>query len=178
MKKIFFLFIIVLLTGCKNNISASSVVTNYLNSYKALDKTIDKEIDAALDNIDEYNIKQKNTYKSILKRQYKSLEYDILKEEYDENKVLITVNINVYDLNKAEEEAIDYLSENLNLFYDSNNNFDNEKYLSYKLDLMKKTNNRIDYEIIFYLEKIKGKWVLEQPTESDLEKISGTYINE
>ena len=41
------------------------------------------------------------------------MKFDILKEEYDEDKALITVNVNVYDLSKAEESALEYLKENL-----------------------------------------------------------------
>ena len=99
----------------------------------------------------------------------------ILSEEYDNDKALITVNINVYDLSKAEEEATNYLSTHLKDFYDENNIFNNEKYINYKLNLMYNTNERIDYSIVFFLNKKKNNWILEQPTDSDLEKIHGIY---
>lgn len=175
MKKIIIIVFVILIVGCSKTKTANDVVSEYLRSFNSVDRNIKDEIDDALNKNDEYNNEHKKKYKEIILRQYKDLKFDILKEEYDENSALVTVNINVYDLNKAEDDALEYLKENLSDFYDETNNFDNDKYLSYKLDLMKKTDHRIDYEIIFYLKKRKGKWIMEQPTESDLEKISGTY---
>ena len=165
---------VLLLLGCSKNSSASFAVEKYLNSFINLDKEVKDEINTALKN-SEYKNDNEEIYKKILTRQYKDLKYDIYKEEYDGNKALIYVNINVYDLRKAEEESLEYLSEHLEDFYDSNNIFNNDKYISYKLDLMSKTKLRVDYEIIFYLEKSKGNWILSQPTDNDLEKIHGIY---
>lgn len=175
MKKIIIITFVIFIVGCSKTKTANDVVSEYLKSFHNVDSSIKDEINDALDKNDDYTKDHKKKYKEILLRQYKDLKFDILKEEYDEDSALITVDINVYDLNKAEEEALEYLKENLSDFYDETNKFDNNKYLSYKLDLMKKTDYRIDYEIIFYLRKQKGKWIMEQPTEGDLEKISGTY---
>ena len=114
-------------------------------------------------------------YKKILLKQYKNLKYTILTEEYDNDKALISVNINVYDLNKAEENSLDYLSKNLKEFYNEDNIFDNSKYIDYKLNLMYESNDRVDYTIVFLLKKNKNTWILEQPTDEDLEKIHGIY---
>ena len=175
MKKIIIFVLVLFLLGCSKNKTANVVVIEYLNDIKNVGSNIKGEIDDALDKNDDFIKEHKTKYREILIRQYKNLKYDILKEEYDNNGAIITVNINVFDLNRAEDEALEYLKDNLNDFYDETSKFDNNKYLSYKLDLMKKTNYRIDYEIVFYLKKQNKKWIMEQPTESDLEKISGTY---
>ena len=175
MKKIILVVIVFLICGCNNKKSASIVVKEYLDEFIHLKGNVKNEINNVIDNNKEFNNDQKKLYKDIIIRGYKSLRYDIVSEEYDADKALITVNINVYDLNKAEEEALSYLSENLKEFYDENNNFDNEKYISYKLNLMKKTESRIDYEVIFFLTRKNNKWILEQPNDSDLEKIHGIY---
>lgn len=178
MKKIFIIIIAFLLCSCNNNTSARNEVYNYLDDFKNLNSNVKEEVEYIINSNVDYTLEQKKLYKDILYREYKSLKYDVISEEYDGDKALIKVNINVIDLNKAEEESLDYLSENLKEFYNEENIFDNEKYLSYKLNLMKKTTKSVDYEIIFYLEFRNGKWHLEQPTDSDLEKIHGIYKEE
>ena len=71
----------------------------------------------------------------------------------------------MYNLTKSIEDANNYLS----------TNFDNDKYINYKLNLMYNSTERTDYEIVFFLNRTKNKWVLEQPTDSDLEKIHGIF---
>ena len=164
-----------LLTGCHNKISAAMVVDDYLNQYINLSKGVLKSLDETINNNEEFKNRHKKLYKKILKKQYKDLKYTILSEDYADNKALITVNINVYDFNKIDEEATNYLSRNLSEFYNDKNEFDNDLYIDYKLNLMYKAENRIDYTIIFLLEKKKNKWVLIQPTSEDLEKIHGIY---
>ena len=40
---------------------------------------------------------------------------------------------------------------------------------------MSKTNIKVNYDILFTLRKKNNNWILDQPTESDLEKIHGLY---
>lgn len=176
MKKIIVIFVVLLITtGCFKKISAKDVVSNYLNNYVNLSKDVQISLNKVLDENKEFNNDNKNMYKKVMQRQYKDLKYVILTEEYDNDKALITVNLNVYDLIKAEESASNYLSSHLSEFYDDNDIFDNTKYINYKLDLMSKSVDRVDYTIVFFLYMKNGKWVLEQPTDEDLEKIHGIY---
>lgn len=178
MKKLLIILVFLFfICGCKSNNSASNVVKSYLNSFKDVDIDVEKEIDRVIYKSDDLSLDQKKLYKKIFIKQYKSIDYDIMSEEYDHDKALIRVNINVYDLNKAEENALQYLSEHLSEFYDENNIFDNDKYILYKLNLMYETKDRVDYEIVFFLKEKNNNWILEQPTESDLEKIHGIYKN-
>lgn len=175
MKKIItIIFLLLFVTGCSKKETTSDVVKRYLDNYNNLSKDVKKSLDS-ITNREEFSSSNKEMYKKIFIRQYKDLKYTILTEEYDDDKALITVNINVYDLNKAEETALDYLSKNLKDFYNEDNKFDNSKYIAYKLKLMCESTDRINYEVVFYLYYKNNKWVLEQPTDSDLEKIHGIY---
>ena len=177
MKKVIVIVIVLLISGCSSNIMAKDVVKDYLDGYINLSKDVKNSLDKTIKENKEFNDINKDMYKKILLKQYKDLKYVILNEEYDGDKALITVNINVYDLNKAEENAEDYLSTNLKEFYDDKNKFDNQKYIDFKLNLMYEASERIDYTVVFFLNRVNKKWVLEQPTDEDLEKIHGIYIN-
>ena len=166
---------IFIVSGCKSKMLASDVVKDYLYNYINISKDVKNSLNIVIDNNKEFNQEDKKLYKKIFLKQYRDLKFMILSEEYDNDKALITVNINVYDLSKAEEEATNFLSTHLKDFYDENNIFNNEKYINYKLNLMYNTNERIDYSIVFFLNKKKNNWILEQPTDSDLEKIHGIY---
>lgn len=177
MKKVIVIVIVLLISGCSSNIMAKDVVKDYLDGYINLSKDVKRSLDKTIEENKEFNDINKDMYKKILLKQYKDLKYVILNEEYDGDKALITVNINVYDLNKAEENAEDYLSTNLKEFYDERNKFDNQKYIDFKLNLMYEASERIDYTVVFFLNRVNKKWVLEQPTDEDLEKIHGIYIS-
>lgn len=177
MKKVIVIVIVLLISGCSSNIMAKDVVKDYLDGYINLSKDVKNSLDKTIKENKEFNDINKDMYKKILLKQYKDLKYVILNEEYDGDKALITVNINVYDLNKAEENAEDYLSTNLKEFYDDKNKFDNQKYIDFKLNLMYDASERIDYTVVFFLNRVNKKWVLEQPTDEDLEKIHGIYIS-
>ena len=174
MKKILSIVLIILIiTGCGNN-TARSAVESYMKKYK----TLDSEVLVDLENmIKEENLSNadKDKYRDILKKQYKDLSYDILEEEYDDEVSYVTVKIEVYNLYKAESDALIYLENNMNEFYDENNNYDVDKYINFKLDRMKNTNERVNYMITFTVTKENNKYVLSDLTSDDLKKIHGIY---
>ena len=156
MKKIISLIIVSLfLFGCGcTNMSAKNAVTDYLSQYNNL-------TDEVIDDID----------KTISSEDLTEEE----KEKYNGDQAVITAKISVYDLYKAEKDAKEYMTNNTEEFYDSNNIYSNKKYIDYKLDQMKKMNDKITYTIEFNVSKKDGKWVVEQPSQTDLEKIHGIY---
>lgn len=174
MKKIIVgLFLILLVSGC-TKISARNAVDNYMKKYK----TLDSEVLVDLENfVDKENLtnEQKEKYRDILKKQYKDLSYNILEEEYDDELSYVTLKIEVYDLYKVQSDAMVYLENNPQEFYDENNEYDVNKFISYKLDKMKNTTDRIDYTITITVSKEKDKYVVVNPTENDLKKIHGIY---
>ena len=111
MKKIIVMVLtIFIVSGCKSKMLASDVVKDYLYNYINISKDVKNSLNIVIDNNKEFNQEDKKLYKKIFLKQYRDLKFMILSEEYDNDKALITVNINVYDLSKAEEEATNFLS--------------------------------------------------------------------
>ncbi len=175
MKKIIlFLTCLFLAVGCScSNDKAADAVENYLNDYKGLKDNVLKDIDTLVAS-ENLNDKASETYKEVLKRQYRNLNYTIENEAYDGDTATVTVKITVYDLYKAEKNASTYLNNNQNEFL-TDGAYDSNKYLDYKLDEMKKIEDTISYNIVFKTIKKDSKWVVEQPDEKTLEKIHGIY---
>ena len=117
---------------------------------------------------------QKNKYKEVLKRQYEDLKYKIRDNVISDEKAIVSVDVEVYDLKKVINDANNYLEENKDEFF-LDDVFDNTKFWDYKLDKMLKAHDRINYTIDFSLTKIDDKWVLDELLETDRQKIHGLY---
>lgn len=175
MKKILsILLAICLLFGCSLNNNPSSKVKNYLNNYKNLSDEVleDMESKIASENLSNEN---KDTYRDILKRQYKSLRYEIKDESINGNDAIVTAKITVYDLMNVINESNSYLEDHIEEFNDSNNIYQENIFNTYQLKEMSKVNNTVDYEIDFFLKKTNGEWVLDNPDTLTIEKINGLY---
>ena len=174
MKKIISLLLLLLLiTGCGNN-TARGAVENYMKKYK----TLDSEVLVDMENMirdEKLNNEEKEKYREILKKQYKDLIFDDLEEEYDDEVSYVTVKIEVYNLYKAESDALVYLENNMNEFYNEDNVYDVDKFTKFKLDRMKETNDRVNYMITFTITKENNKYILSDLTNDDLKKIHGIY---
>lgn len=158
--------------GCTNNKAADSV-KDYLNNYKNLDDNVNSQLDdvvAAEDLTDN----QKETYKEILKRQYKDMKYEITNEKYEGDEAVVTVKITVYDYYKVQQDVADHLKDNREEFY-KDGVYDEDAYIDYKLDTMKKYDKTITYTIDFVVEKKNNKWVVKDLSDKDVEKIHGIY---
>lgn len=176
MKKLFAILSLSLLFVCGGCTSekASDAVKDYLNQYKNLGDTVITDL-ATLVDAEDLSDKQKEVYKSVLQKQYQDLSYEIVEEEYDGNTAEVEVIVTVYDLYKAQTDAATYLSNNLGDFNDENGVYNNEKYMDYKLEQMKKMTDTVEYTINFKVVKEDDKWIVEQPSSDDLEKIHGIY---
>ena len=175
MKKVLLVIMGLFLTvgcSCSNDLAADAV-EKYLDNYKALSDSVLTDIDDLIER-EELNDKEKDAYKEVLKRQYRDLNYTILNEDYDGDTAIVSAKITVYDLYKSTKEANDYLNSNPDEFL-SNGSYDKEKFLDYKLDLMQKEEDTISYTITFKTIKVSGKWQVEQPNDTTLEKIHGIY---
>jgi len=168
---LFFCFII----GCSKKNNALDEVSKYLNSFINLDKDIIKQIDDTIDNDSNICSECKKVYKEILKRQYSTLKYNVISEQYDDNYAVIKVAIDVIDLKKAESQAQNELIPALDEYYDSSGTLNKDLYYKRKYELMLKSNDRAYYEIDFFLEKKNGQWQIKDVTDEDLEKIHGIY---
>lgn len=175
MKKILIIIANLLLTvGCScSNDRAADAVEKYLNDYQGLSANVLEDIDDLAENEDLTDT-QKDTYKEILKRQYRDLNYTIENEDYDGDTANVTVKITVYDLYKSTKDSSKYLNEHPDEFL-TDGSYDSSKYLDYKLSNMQKEKTTTTYNIVIKTLKVDGKWQVEQPNEETLEKIHGIY---
>jgi len=173
-KLLLFLTCLFFAVGCScSNDKASDAVEKYLNDYKGLSENVLEDMEDLIKK-EELEDKDKDTYKEIMKKQYRDLNYTIENESYNGDTATVTVKITVYDLYKKQKESQDYLNSHQEEFL-TDGIYDVNKYISYKLNQMKDVNDTISYNIVFKVIRVDGKWQVEQPDEKSLEKIHGIY---
>lgn len=162
--------------GCAKPLTAKEAVEEHLEKYRSSSKEVMAALDEYVDAENDLNDSQKEVYKEVLKKQYKNIKYKIVNETYTQNEALITTEITVFDLYKAQKEADEYLSEHQSEFYNENGSYDKSKFLDYKLSLMKDYTYFTDYTIDFHVVKNdKDKWEVLELSNEDLEKLHGIY---
>lgn len=175
MKKILiFLLFIFLVSGCgKNTNSPTSEVQKLFSNYNSLSSDVLIQLDSVMEseNLTESQISK---YKEVIKRQYEDLKYTINDEVISDDKAIVSVDIEVYNLNKVISDSDEYLKNNKDEFY-VDDKLDNNKFWDYKLDKMFKAEDRIKYTIDFSLTKLNNKWHLDELLETDRQKIHGLY---
>lgn len=177
MKKILLLVAtIFLLVGCESVMNnPTKRVEVFLNKYQTMDEEVLSQLDDTLNNDGTLTDTQKKDYKDMMKKQYQNLTYTIKDEEVDGNNATVKVEIEVYDFNKAMNEADSYLLQNQDEFIDENNRIDNERFMDYKIEQMKHTNEKVKYTIEFSLTKTDNTWTLDNVDEITRQKIHGIY---
>lgn len=179
MKKIIILFLSLFMIvgcGCQNNMTAKQAVESYLERYRTHDEAIINALDDYVASEDNLTDEQKETYKEVLKKQYKNLKYKVTNETYDGEEALVTVTITVFDLYRVQKEANEYLDDHQEEFQDKNGVYDKDAFLNYKLNRMKEYTEQVDYTIDFRVVKNEDmKWEVQDLSTSDLEKIHGIY---
>ncbi len=175
MKKLFvFIISMFCVVGCScMKDKASDAVEKYLNDYKGLNENVINNMDQVIakENLED---KDKETYKGILEKQYRDLTYTIENESYDGDTAKVTAKITVYDLYKANKNSSDYLNEHQDEFV-TDGIYDSAKYIKYKLEELTKMKDTVSYTIVFNVKKENSKWIVEQPSDEDLQKIHGIY---
>ena len=179
MKKIILIVfsLVLFLFGCDSMMNTPTKrVEEFLNSYQRHDKEVMSQLDSSIRNGNyDFNEEQILSYKELMKKQYKDLTYVIKEEEIDGNNATVTVEIEVYDLNKSINDSEEYYLKNSNEFTSEDGVIDNTKFLNYKIKQMTDTKERIKYTLNLTLSKTDKKWVLNDITESDRQKIHGLY---
>lgn len=175
MKKILiFLLFIFLVSGCgKNTNSPTSEVQKLFSNYNSLSSDVLIQLDSVMES-ENLTDEQISKYKEVIKRQYEDLKYTINDEVISDDKAIVSVDIEVYDLNKVISDSDEYLKNNKDEFY-VDDKLDNNKFWDYKLDKMFKAEDRIKYTIDFSLTKLNNKWHLDELLEADRQKIHGLY---
>lgn len=205
MKKVFvFLTCIVtvlVLSGCSMNNTPTKKVENFLDNYTSGNTTVLNQLKEMVDSDAMMNDAQRTTYSDIMKRQYKDMTYDIKDEVIDGDNATVTVEIEVYDYYKTNQESQDYFNNNQDEFKeDTNNNSEglledtkegiekaadaitdatndisNSKFIDYRLSQLQNANDRVKYTIDFTLRKVDDKWTLNEIDDATRQKIHGLY---
>lgn len=178
MKKLITLLLCTLLfTGC-DTLDISNTPTKkvemFLNNYQILHEDVLKDLDNVINKEDSFDNNNKEVYKEIIKKQYKDLQYTIKEEKIDGDEATVTAEIIVKDFTKIINESQVYRKENITEFYEEETYNDN-LYQKYLLENLKKAKEKVTYTLEFKLYKENKKWVLEQLSDENEDKILGIY---
>lgn len=175
MKKIVLILMsLFILTGCTDVMNNPRKRTEELFiKYNSLNEEVIKDIDSMLVNaVDKSYI---DDYKEIYKRQYKNLKSEILDETIEGDNATVKVKVTVYDYFNVRNTANLY-SRNHQKEFLTNNEFDKNKYTEYLIKKLKDTKERTEYTINIKLNKIDKSWKVLPLTETDIDKINGTFM--
>lgn len=178
MKKIivFLIMFCFFFTGCDNVMNTPTKrVEEFLNQYQKMDDKVLTQLDEILMEDTSLTEEQKVTYKEVMKNQYKNLVYTIKEETVDGDNATVKVEIEVYDYNKAILSADNYLITNQQEFLNEDGTINNEGFMDYKIRQMKDTNEKVKYTLELTLTKEDDKWVMDDISEIDRQKIHGIY---
>ena len=177
MKKINLLLIFILiLTGCKNvSNTPTAKVENFMEKYQNIDSSVLNQLDSILENRLDLTEEQKNKYKTLMEKQYQNLSYTIKDENIEDDNANVVVEVETYDYINALNKSEEFYNNNRKDFEKEDGTTDLEKYMDYKIEEMIKVNDRITNEIVFVLHKEKGKWILDNISDIDRQKIHGLY---
>ena len=121
---------ILFLSGCSMDNTPTKKVENFLDNYKDQDETVLTQLDEMVTSDGLMNDAQKTTYTDIMKRQYEDLKYEIKDEVIDGDTATVTVEIEVYDYYKINQEANQYYTEHPDEFTNNNQNVENNDDIS------------------------------------------------
>ena len=173
---IFIASLVLLFSGCGNiTDTPTAKVENFMSKYQKLDSEVLAQLDSVVSSNLELTDDQKEEYRDLMERQYQNLSYKIKDETTLGESATVTAEIEVYDYRTALNKSEAYYSDNKKEFHKDDGTLDDEKYWDYKLKAMKTTEDRVKQEIIFTLHKTDGKWILEDISDEDRDKIHGLY---
>ncbi len=168
---------LMLLCGCNTNLNNTPTkqAEIFLGKYQTLHKDVLDDLDKVVAEEENFNKTHREQYKSILKKHYQDLEYKIKDEKIDGDKAVVTVEIEVDDYSKVKEEANKTLIDEPEKFEDENGNYNHDKFIEYQLNLIKNSKDRVKYTLELKFTKKNKNWVIENLSETDMDKINGVY---
>lgn len=151
--------------------TVEDLTNDFFKNYSKLDSSVVSKIKYDGDKL---NSKQKKKYVNIIKNQYSKLEYEIKDIKEEAHLTFVTVEVDVYDLGSALEQANSYIN-NYNEKFLVDGKFNNEKANDYRLESLESVKKKVTYTIKFTYQKIDSKYVMHDLSNADLKKIDGTY---
>lgn len=170
------LFGLLLFTGCQDMMNTPTKrVEEFLGKYQTMDSEVMKQLDETLDQDNDMTKDQRKDYRDLMKKQYQNLSYKIKDETVNGDDATVEVEVEVYDYHGAIEKAEDYLEDNQKEFLGDDNKIDRGKFTSYKIDQLKSVKEKIKYTLNITVHKKDNKWVMDDISETDREKLHGLY---
>ncbi len=181
MKKIFVLCsLLLVLTGCDLGTGMLNTpqkqVESFFSKYQTLDQDVLNDLDKVVAEEELFNSEQRDAYRTLMKKHYQDLTYDIKDERIDGDKATVTVEIEVTDYSKAIAAADLYKEQNKAEFQDENGDYDASKFMDYRLEKLKEVKDHITYTLDLTLTKDGKEWKLDPISTVDEQKIHGTYL--
>ena len=175
-KLIYILLSLVLITGCTDLSNTPTKKTEeFLKKYQTLDSNVMTDLNKVVEEEVTFSRAQKEKYKTIMKKHYQNITYEIKEDEINGDDAKVTAEIEVTDFRKVINETNTYLQEHTEEFLDELGNYNNSKYNDYRLESLSNAKDKVKYTIDIYLTKVDGKWKVNTPSQDVLDKINGIY---
>ena len=180
MKKILsILTIALIITGCSLTEDMSNTPTKqvetYLNNYQTLDDDVLSRLDSIVSKESEFTVEQQDSYREILKDHFKNLTYTIKEETVNGDSATVEAEIEVTDYAEKIKEIEAYKNENEDEFLDESGVYSEILYNDYKLEHLGKADEKVKYTLYFSLSKENDKWILNDLTSDEQQKLLGIY---
>ena len=180
MKKILMLGgCLLVLTGCSLGTGMLNTpkkqVESFFSKYQTLDQSVLDDLDKVVAEEELFNTEQRDAYRSLMKKHYQGITYDIKDERVDGDEATVTVEIEVTDYSKTMAEAELYKEQNPNEFQDENGVYNASKFMDYQLEQLKDVKDKVKYTLDLTLKKEGDEWKLNPLSETDEQKLHGTY---
>lgn len=180
MKKLVYFIIglgLITLVGCGNvENTPTKQVELFLAQYQKLDAKVLEDLETTISDQTSLTDGQREEYRGMMKKHYQDLKYEIKDEIIDGDNATVTAEIEVNDYAKILQNAENYRKEHEKEFMDSNSKYDETKFIAYRMKKMKEVNEKVKYTLDLTLTKNnKDKWVLDNLTTANEQKINGTY---
>lgn len=173
MKKIYiFIMITLLLFGCSfTDMDNTPIkkVEKYMNNYQILTTDVLDRIDSIATSEVNYTEEQIDEYKSILKKHFTDMMYEVKDETINGDIATVEVEIEVTDYTKTLNDVGIYKQQNLDEFTDES------EFIDYKLEELKNTKDKVKYTLYLSLVKQNDEWTVDNLTNEDETKLLGIY---
>lgn len=177
-KKVFLLIAaFALLIGCTKDLSNTPTkkVEAMFTKYQTLDKDVLEDLDKVIKEDENFNTKQRDKYRKIMKKHYGDLVYSIKDETVNGDDAIVEVEIEVTNYADILKEAEKYRREHETEFYDEEEKYDVTKFIDYKLDKIEKAKEKIKYTLEVNVSKRNDKWTVDSLSNDDKAKIHGVF---